>query len=309
VEEPRAHAEAPASTANLGVGFDALSAPLWSHTDRVTASFDPDREGVFLERVEGPYSSQVPRDSSNTAVLAARIVAEAVGWEGAPGIRLTLWKGVPPGKGLGSSGASAAAAAKAVKRLLGARLSMEDLVWAAGHAEAASAGTPHFDNVAASITGQLTVVALVDGMLVVYGLRRPPPILVAVPQVEVPPQKTRIMRSVLPKTVRLEEAVSNWQRLAALIPALSRGDWEVAGRLIMGDRIIEPARAPHVPCYDRARKAALRAGAYAAFISGAGPSIGFLIGDRDPGPVKRAVTAAYEECGLEVEFAASQGRA
>jgi len=296
----RVRVEAPASTANLGVGFDALSAPIWGLLDRVEARLDPRTEGVTVEAVEGPYREGVPHSPANTAAIAAAEAARLGGWEGRPGIVLRVWKGVPPGMGLGSSGASAAAGALAADRLLGLGLSRGELVRAAGQAEARYAGTPHYDNVAASITGEVSVVAVHKDRIILYTLRDPPQIMVALPRVRVPEQKTRLMRSVLPETIPFGKAVGQWQRLAALVAALQAGDWEAAGLLIMSDEIVEPARAPYVPCYHEAKEAALRAGAYAAFISGAGPSMGFLVADRDPGPVEEAVRAAYKRCGLTV---------
>ncbi len=302
----RVRVEAPASTANLGLGFDTLSAPIFPLADRVEAWLEWDQEGVILDRVEGPHADYVEHGNSNTAVEAARIVARASGWNGRPGILLRLWKGVPPGKGLGSSGASAAAAALAVARLLGYS-GVKGLVRAAGRAEAIAAGTPHYDNVAASITRRLVVVAEHEGDLIVEELGPAPPILVAIPRVETPPSKTKLMRSVLPESVPLKEAVGHWQRLAALVVAISRRDWHLAGRLMMSDRIVEPSRAKYVPCYVEARRAALEAGAYAAFISGAGPSVGFLVDESARSRVEEAVAGAYEECGVGVDLVYSPG--
>ncbi|MEB3773667.1 MAG: homoserine kinase, partial [Desulfurococcales archaeon] len=179
----------------------------------------------------------------------------------------------PPGRGLGSSGASAAGAVAGAARLLGLNTPVEVLVESAGRGEAAAAGAPHYDNVAASLLGGFVVLARgMDGLRVVR-IDADAWFAVVTPMDPVPENKTMIMRSVLPRQVSLEEAVSNWSRLAMLVAALSEGRLDLVGEMMMGDGIVEPRRSKYIPCYSEMRREALRAGALGYTISGAGPSV------------------------------------
>jgi homoserine kinase len=285
------------SSANLGPGFDALAVALDAFYDIVEARLEHDTRGVVVERVEGVYASGIPT-KGNTAAAAAWRLLQLLGVRDV-GIVLRVRKGIPPGRGLGSSGASAAAAVVAVSRLLGVNPPLELLLEAAGYGEQMASGTPHYDNVAASLLGGMIVVAEVEGRLVASSIKVDATFVVGVPLVEVPEGKTGIMRKVLPPRVELGRAVANWQRLALLVASMARGDYSLAGKLMMGDEIVEPARAPYIPCYGEARRAALEAGAYGVTISGAGPSLIALV---DPGKsrdVASAIHQAYRDCGVE----------
>ena len=290
----RVKARAYASSANLGPGFDALALAVDAFYDEVTVETSP-KPGVELVSVEGPYSGGVDI-ARNTATASIKELLRITGMNG-EGLRVTLWKGVPPGRGLGSSGASAAAAVKAAATLLGLDAPLETLVRAAGLGEAASSGSPHYDNVAASLLGGLAVVGEQDGSIVVAGIEARPHIVLGIPFNEVPPNKTREMRRVLPDTVGFKAYVHNTQRLALLLAGFAMGDYRLAG-LGMDDRIVEPRRKQFVPCYEELRQAAYRAGAAGFTISGAGPSVIALA--ETPGSaelIARAMKEAYTSCG------------
>ncbi len=285
------------SSANLGPGFDALAVALDAFYDIVEARVEHDARGVIVDRVEGVYARGVPA-RGNTAAAAAWRLLQLLGVRDV-GVVLRVRKGIPPGRGLGSSGASAAAAVVAVSRLLGVKPPIELLLEAAGYGEQMASGTPHYDNVAASLLGGLVIVAEVEGRLVASNIKVDATFVVGVPMIEVPEGKTGVMRKVLPPRVELERAVANWQRLALLVASMARGDYQLAGKLMMGDEIVEPARAPYIPCYREVKRAALEAGAYGLTISGAGPSLIALVSSETARDVASAVNQAYRECGLE----------
>ncbi len=294
----RVRVRAYASSANLGPGFDALAVALDAFYDEVEARLEPGSRGVWLDKVEGPYASDVDPEA-NTAVEAAQALLALLGGVG-EGVALRIWKGVPVSRGLGSSGASAAAAVVAVSKLLGASPGTSTLLEAAGRGESISAGTPHYDNVAASLLGGLAVVASTPRGVKALSLPIDAWFVVAVPHVPARRGKTGAMRGVLPHRVELVRAVGNWQRLAMLVAALVKGDYRVAGEMMMGDSIVEPARAPLIPCYEEVRRAAMEAGALGVTISGAGPSMLALV--ESPGSarhVARALEEAYSSCGIE----------
>ena len=293
----RVRVAAFSSSANLGPGFDALAVALDAFYDIVEARIEYDARGVIVDRVEGVYAREVPA-KGNTAAAAAWRLLQLLRIKDV-GVVLRVRKGIPPGKGLGSSGASAAAAVVAVSRLLRVNPPTELLLEAAGYGEQMASGTPHYDNVAASLLGGLVIVAEVEGRLAASNIKVDATFVVGVPMVEMPEGKTGVMRKVLPPRVELGRAVANWQRLALLVASMIRGDYQLAGKLMMGDEIVEPARAPYIPCYREVRSAALEAGAFGVAISGAGPSMIALVSPGAAREVASAINQAYSECGLE----------
>ncbi len=258
------------SSANLGPGYDALAVALDAYMDIVEARVSSE-PGVRVA-VEGEYARQ-----AGGGATARRAVEELLkNLDPGLGVEIRINKGIPPGRGLGSSGASAAGAVAAVHLLLGSDLDMGRLVEVAGLGESEAAGTPHYDNVAASLLGGFTVISRgVGGGLRVVRLRPQsrPWFAVVTPMDPVPENKTRVMRSVLPESVPLADAVVNWSRLAVLVSGISYGDWSLVGEMMSGDIIVEPRRGPLIPCYNEVRSEALSAGALGFAISGAGPSM------------------------------------
>jgi len=285
-----------ASSANLGPGFDAVAVAHTSFYDEVEARLEPGSGSVVIETVYGPYA--VGAGNAETAKRAVEELLRLTGYRlGSEDLVLRVYKGVPAGRGLGSSGASAAAAVKAASMLLG----LEDeadatlLVEAAGRGEAAAAGSPHYDNAAASLLGGFSVVARdLEGRLYVRSFPLEAWFVVYVPKPRMLlGAKTRLMREVLPKTVPLDAAARNWARLAMLVAAVLSGDLRLFGEMMMQDEIVEPARRRYIPCYLEAREAALGAGALGVAISGAGPSLVALAADEK---TANKVAAALAEC-------------
>ncbi len=289
----RAVYRAYSSSANLGPGFDVLAVALDAYYDevlleikeggtRIIVDFLPPDRGVSLQ--------------DNTV---KRALEEVIREEGLKiGIRATVRKGIPIGKGLGSSGASAAAAVRGLNEMLGLGLPPSREVLLAGIGEAAAAGTPHYDNVAASLMGGLAIVFRTSHGLEALSLPIKAWFTVAVPLIPTPPAKTGVMRGLLPSTVSLDTCTGNSGRLAALIASLMRGDYEAAGRA-MEDAIAVPARRGRVPCFEEARSAALSAGAYGFTISGAGPATIALAGTESKARrLVKALKDAYSSCGI-----------
>ncbi len=255
----KALARAPASVANLGCLFDAAAMAVEAFSDEVEVE---EATGGLEVKAEG---WRVPAGKMNVAYEAARhLLLNVYGRE--TGLRIVVRKGVPVGSGLGSSGATAAATVAAVNELLGIGASTGDLLLAAG------AGEPHYDNAAASLLGGVVLLDPVNPRT--YVLFEPPEWLRVVLFVKSSPAlaKTRAMRGVLPETVRLGDA-SRWAFAAAAFAAgLARGVKRCLSFASEGGPV-EAARARFIPGYWEAKAAALRAGALAFNISGAGPSL------------------------------------
>ena len=274
--------EAFCSTANLGAGFDVFGLALGKYADRVKVRLTSTRT-VRIRNV-GPYGRELPRSpGKNSAGPPARAVIDSVG--GKLGADITVEKNIPPGLGLGSSGATAAASAKAMNHLLKLDLPNDKLVGIASLGEAAVSGSAHTDNVGASLLG---------GFVIAYGnpLRivnvKPPAelsVVVASPTVRASRNKTGIARRLVPKKIETRNAILNVGRASAISLGFARRDIDLIGSG-MEDAIAEPLREPLVPGYGAVKAAALAAHASGVAMSGAGPSVVALVDKTTASPEK-----------------------
>ena len=257
-------ARAPSSTANLGPGFDVFGLAVDAFYDKVTLTR---QDGGISIDADGGIPTN-PRD--NTAGLVLSNMKKKFGIK--QGVKITIRKQVPAGFGLGSSAASAAAAAVAADRLFGLGLSDSSLVELAGYGEKASAGSVHYDNVAASVLGGFVIVR--TGPLDVIKLRPPTDLrmCVGIPDMDVPKKKTKVSRGVVPSRVRLSDSVANLSNAAAIVAGFASKNSQMIGASIR-DVIVEPARQHMIPGFDSVKRNALKAGALGVTISGAGPSV------------------------------------
>jgi homoserine kinase len=237
--------------------------------------------------------------------LAAKAVLELVDADrpARAGVALTVCKGLPLAGGQGGSAASAVAAAVAVNSLLGDPLNRLSLVPACLAAEEAVSGR-HADNIAPSLFGGIVLVRSVDPLDLIE-LPVPDELWVVVVR---PDQRLRTVeaRSVLPSQVSRQVALHQAAQVAAMVAALASGDYALLGRAI-DDRIAEPVRAPLLPGFLDAKRAALAAGALGSSISGAGPSTFALA--RGPSVAERVGTAmvsAYAANGLASQLRVTQ---
>lgn len=284
---PWIEAFAPATVSNLGPGFDCLGLAVCKVGDTVRAR-RRDEPGVLLSKIEGD-GGKLPREiERNTASVAATWILERHAPE--QGVELELIKGLPLGSGLGSSGASACAAAVAVDSALGLGLPPTVLVEAARYAEGVACGTAHPDNVAPCIMGGIILIPALEPLRLI-SLPTPESLWFALytPGCSV---ATADARAVLPAKVSLGATVKQAARLGLLVHALHEGDLALMGEAIVDD-IVEPARASLIPGYLDAKVACLEAGALACSISGAGPTT-FAMTD-DEGRAK-ALLEILEEC-------------
>lgn len=289
--------EAPASSANLGPGFDVFALALDSPRDSVRLRLGKSSGGgapsVRMARVSG---LEVPKmEDENGACVVCLEMARQFGAK--KEIIVELEKRVPIGLGMGSSGASAAAAAVATNELLGLGLSSDELIFYAGKGEAATSGTPHYDNVSASILGGFVVVRGGEGERPTAVRFEPPPglaVCVATPVVSLPSRKTEYARSLLPESVSLETLVSNVANASLMVSGFAKKDIKLIGKG-MTDRAVEEARKTMIPGYDRVRSRAADAGAAGVCISGAGPSVLAIVDKKRSAPKKvlAAMLAAF----------------
>lgn len=262
------------SSANLGPGYDILAVAHDAYHDRVSARLSSGSEKRRI-RILGMKEPHNPLD--NTAGLAVDRLLHDM--ELRDSVDLSIMKGVPAGLGLGSSGASASAAISAVDRLLGLNLSKEEKVKYSMFGEIASSGTPHADNVAASIFGGLVVVESINPIRVRHiPISQEFSFLTVIPAIHIA-DKTRICRTLVPGTIPMDKYVENARYIAELTSGLITGDRELV-RSGMNDSIVEVARKPLYPFYDDLKKIMLDANAAGACLSGAGPSVIAVVDER-----------------------------
>jgi homoserine kinase len=255
---------APCSTANLGPGFDVFGLALDAYYDEI--QLRKEGKGITIQT-----SDSIPLDpKKNSAGLVIREMSRK--FKVKTGLVLRIKKGVPAGYGMGSSAASAAAAAVAFDSLFNLRLDPNILVQYAGIGEKASAGSVHYDNVAASVLGGFVIVKTNPFNVI----RIDPPknlvLCIAIPKVSIPQKKTEVSRKVLPRMVKLSDHVINLANAAAITAGFIKKDVDLIGTSIK-DIIVEPARKHLIPGFDKVKSNAIRAGALGVTISGAGPSV------------------------------------
>lgn len=256
--------KAPSSTANLGPGFDVFGLALDAFFDEVKIT----KKGSGLKIVT---SNSLPvSPAKNTAGLAVSNLKKK--FRVKDGIEIRIKKGIPAGFGLGSSAASAAAAVVAFNKLFKLNLDETSLVEFAGMGEKASAGSIHYDNVAASVLGGFVIVKTNPLKIIRVDPPRDLILCVAIPKIKVPAKKTKVSRSVIPKRINHRDSVKNLSNAAAIVVGFMKKDSTLIGNSIE-DLIVEPARQHMIPGYSKVKKNALKAGALGVTISGAGPSI------------------------------------
>ena len=271
---------APATSANLGSGFDVFGAALERPADVVRVE-KADRTTIDVTGVGSQY---IPEDPAKNTVGA---VAEALD---APA-HISIDKGVRPASGLGSSAASAAAAAVGLNELYDRGLTREELVPIAAEGEAVVSGAAHADNVAPSIMGGFTI-AREDG---VTQIDASIPLVTCLPEIVV---STRDAREVVPDGARMEQVVELVGNAATLSVGMARNDPDLVGRG-MNDSIVTPARAKLITGYEAVREAAFESGATGVTISGAGPAVIAACHERDRRDIAGTMIDTFEEAGVE----------
>ena len=254
----------PSSTANLGPGFDVFGLALDAFFDQITLT--KKKNGLTIVT-----SDNIPINvNQNTAGIVIKAMKKK--FKIKSGLELKIKKGVPAGFGMGSSAASAAGAALAFNKLFNLKLDNNTLVKFAGMGEKGSAGTIHYDNVAASLLGGFVVVKTKPFDIIRLDAPKDLVLCVGIPKIKVPAKKTKVSRSVIPKSVKLSELTANLSNAAGIVSGFLIKDTDLIGRSIQ-DVIVEPARKHLIPGFTKVKNNALKAGALGVTISGAGPSV------------------------------------
>jgi len=276
----------PATSANLGPGFDALglALDLWNET-----TFTPADD--FRVEVEGEGADRLPKDQHNSIVNAALQVYRLAGKK-CNGLHVHCINRIPLTSGLGSSSAAMLAGLLGANALLGEPFSREELLKVAIENEG------HPDNVAPAMLGGLVASTNVDGKIITRKMDvGPVAITVVMPDFHFP---TKQARGALPKQVPMKDAVHNISRAVLVTKALECGDLELLGQ-VMDDKLHQPYRLPLIPGAREAIDAAKKTGAAAVALSGAGPSLIAFSAKKDSA-IGEAMKDAFESVGLSARI-------
>jgi homoserine kinase len=281
--------DVPATTANLGPGFDCLGAALDLNNRFAMRRIEGGGERFELI-IEGTEGSHLRGGPENLVYRAAQRVWKAAGLEPVA-LEARVRLAVPPARGLGSSATAIVAGLMGANALVGEPLSKEKLLELAIDIEG------HPDNVVPSLLGGLCMTAKAASQRWrVVRCEWTPSVkaVVAIPSIRL---STSEARRAMPKAIPVGDAVVNLGALTLLLQGLRTGN----GDLIsdgMHDRLHEPYRWRLIKGGDQVKQAAMEAGAWGCAISGAGPSV-LALCEEDKGPaVSRAMVKAWEAAGV-----------
>ncbi len=249
----------PATTANLGPGFDSIGLAL-----ALYMTVDVRLSSRWHVQYKGEEYKDLASGEDNLLVTTIQHVAEQYGRTIAPQA-LYVESDIPLGKGLGSSATAIAAGIEIANRVLGLNLSSKEKVRIGSELEG------HSDNVAAALLGGVTISHFSGNEIDVIHLPAPKIGVVIL----VPPNalRTEEARGLLPKELSHVEATAGSAASSVMTAAIAQADWEVAGRMMEKDIFHEPYRKRLFPEFDQIRAACRENGAYGMTISGAGPSL------------------------------------
>jgi homoserine kinase len=279
----------PATTANLGPGFDALglALDLWNQ-----AEFTPTNDKQISLKIEGEGKDKLPTGANNAIVEAALQVYKLAG-KPCSGMQIHCTNRVPLGSGLGSSSAALLTGMLGANAMLGEPFSREEILKLAIETEG------HPDNVAPAMLGGLVASIIheshvVSLRLTLTGQQKPIHITVVLPDFDFP---TKQARAILPKQIERRDAIYNISRAVIVTEAFRLGDLDMLGEA-MTDKLHQPYRIPLIPGAQAAMEAIKWAGASAVALSGAGPSLIAFSSKRERA-IGEAGKRAFAQAGLD----------
>jgi homoserine kinase len=289
----RITAFAPATVANVAVGFDILGHSVEAIGDRVTAT-RTERPGIIIKSITGIVSGlpmDADRNSAGKAVIALWELAQASG-----GVALEVEKGIPLSSGMGGSAASAVAAVVAANALLPQPCDKLALLRCAMAGEQVASGSVHVDNISPSLFGGLVLTVGVDDPIIKQ-IPVPPSIrcVLARPHMEL---ATREARRVLGRSVGMSDFVWQSANLAGFIAGCYSNDIDLL-REALKDVVVEPQRESLIPGFRCVRNAAMSEGAIGCSISGAGPTVFAWCEEPQAETIRTRMVTAFAQEGFD----------
>lgn len=273
----------PATSANLGPGFDCLGLALEL---RNTVTFTDSESGIEVE-INGEGSDSLPLDGSNLVIESARQLLTRAGQQPL-NFKISMQNRIPIASGLGSSAAAVIAGITGANVLIGSPFSANEIVELAAEIEG------HPDNVAPAYFGDLVLTVVEGKRLIIEHIPMPEmPVIIVMPDFKL---TTKQARAALPEMIPIRDAVFNVARASLLVRALTTGNFE---QLVfaMQDRLHQPYRLGLIPGMEEAFIAAKASGAAAVALSGAGPSL-IAFAAEDHKPISEAIVNTFKDYGL-----------
>jgi homoserine kinase len=255
----KTHIQVPATSANLGPGFDcmALALDLWNDVILDSA------EGEVRVSIEGEGARSLPKDGKNRIAQAAVQVLQKAGADGL-GFSIECTNRIPVSSGMGSSAAAAVGGLIAANDAIGSPYSRQNLIQLSLPLEV------HADNAVAAFVGGLVILSAEDGRILWRRYELPSmQVCVVVPDRHL---STVESRSILPEKIDHRDAVFNIGKALLAADALRNADYRLLSE-VMQDRLHQPYRLARLPGVEDLIQAAKQAGAAAAVLSGAGPGV------------------------------------
>jgi homoserine kinase len=276
----------PATSANLGPGYDAVGLAL-----SLSMRIGLDRAPHPVVEVRGTGADLIPRSPEHPAYRAARFVAELIGEPDAH-FYLVQENEIPPVRGLGGSAAALVGGAVAANDLFGGQIAAPDLLNIVCELDG------HPDNAAPALLGGLVIGTLTpEGVSAVRLEPKDLKVVVAVPDFSV---STTAARRVLPERVPHRDAAFNVGRSGLLLGSLATGEYELL-RVAMQDRLHQPYRSHLIPGLEDVIEAAVVNGAYGACLSGSGPTVLAFTSEMRAPRIAPAMQAAFEAQGITAQ--------
>jgi homoserine kinase len=280
----------PASTSNLGSGFDCCGLALKLYlTVRATVRPDLSSRCRIRSRGEGA-GTRFPRTSENLIFRTMQYVAEREGL-GLPPVRMAVYSEIPAASGLGSSGAAIIAGATLCGALCRSDIPRDRILRYASELEG------HADNVAAALLGGW-VVNCVEPDGNVTALKRDWPadlkVIAVTPQFRL---ETNAARAALPSTVTRADAVYNLQRVALFNAALEKRDYGLLWEA-MKDRLHQPYRQGLVPGLTEALSTPRLSGLIGLALSGSGPSV-LALAEENFAEIGERIASCFRRCQID----------
>ncbi|MBI3590361.1 MAG: homoserine kinase [Candidatus Melainabacteria bacterium] len=278
----------PASTSNLGPGFDTLSLALDLYNE---FTFKVTKDGL---KINQHNSNKLPEDSTNLVYKSFCEPFKKLK-KTPPGIELDINCQIPLAAGLGSSASAVVSGILAANTILNNALKKDEILSLATKLEG------HPDNCASAIFGGLTISVSFDEKVYVSQFPWPKELLIiiVIPDFELP---TRISRELLPAKVSYGDATFNVSRTAFLLSSLLSKDWNA---LCIGfqDRLHQPFRKDLVPGMEAVLKEAINKGAFGATLSGAGPTLAAFVNDKNKAEeIGKSMTEKWQEFKVKSNY-------
>ena len=284
--EQRIIVRIPATTANMGAGFDAFGMAFALY-NTVEVKTGGDFSGIRIQNI-GETTAALEDPKKNLVTVVANQLWQRVGFV-PNGLSFILENNVPVSRGLGSSAAAIVGGLVAANAVAGNPLTEKEVLEMAVDEEG------HPDNVAPAFYGGFVSSCRRNGETILLKAQPPKQLkaVVAIPDFHL---STKVAREAMPKQVKMEDAVYNIQCASLLVGALLQGDLELFGKAV-DDKLHQPYRFPLIKGADAVLAAAKSAGALAAALSGAGPTL-IAFTDTDGQKIQKAMEQAWQQQGV-----------